>query len=103
MESVEQGPRIEGCGFLEITRRKSCLERDHVARHNLGAQVKLITRGGDRGLPECLPKRVDSLLQEVASVLGVALGPEERDEPVAADRTRMREREEGQQCHPVPL
>jgi hypothetical protein len=103
MEAIEQRTAVARDRELRLACIERALERAHVNVHMRFVQAQVVALRDDRLLAERAPSDVQRIGQAMPRALGVELGPEERDEPIARDRSARRRAENRQEREPASL
>ena len=82
---------------------EGCLELDHIDANDVGVEAERISFGHQRCFGQRFTKDVGRDLEQVASALEVAFGPQRRDEPIACNALPGREGQQREQGDAVPL
>ena len=86
VEAIEQGTAVLRHRERRLAGVERALEGAHVHLHVRFVQAQVIALRHDRAVAERAPGEVQRIGQAMPRALGVELGPEQRDEPIASDR-----------------
>ena len=102
-EAVEKGAAVEPDGPLVRALLDRVEKFGDVAGHALGVELEGGAPEKDVVPAEGTADGVERLVQRVARGFGLAVGPQQRQEPVPADAAAAGRRDDGQQCQPAAL
>src|SRR5882762_11805485 len=105
MEPVEKWPGVARHRALGISSGERALQQADVARDDFRIQAQLDGAEEQLGGVQVPAQRVARLLQQVAGVPGIALGPEVGGDLIAADAAatgRSEERKHGERLPALP-
>jgi len=97
IKAVEEWAAVQRHCACQVAALEGVRERVHVARDSLRIQPQFGRAEDQLGLVKIPAQSEARLPEEVTSVLGVALGPEEGDELVAARAILVRRGEQGEE------
>ena len=101
-ESVKEWPSVQRDRGRMVAALQGCVEQSYVAADDGGVEPQLGRAQEQLGGVQVAAQGVAGLLQQVAPVRGVALGPQVCDELVATDAL-LRGGEEGKEGERLPL
>ena len=105
VERAEEGPLVQPRYRLHVVRSSGMLEIPEVDGKNGGIELERTALVHDGAFAEVASNAVENLAEAVGGAVGVAVGPEEREDAGAVRpiwSTGRGEREEGE-CSPAPI